>query len=62
MAAVGAATDTAKGAGATFFVIQLAEGTDPAALKVAAEVAFKAGVACALFTAGAHTRPLFSST
>ena len=49
--AVGEQAEAAKSAGATYFVSQLGDGTDPAALKDAAAVAFKAGVACALFSA-----------
>jgi alanyl-tRNA synthetase len=47
--AVGEKAEAAKSAGAAHFVARLSDGTDPAALKDAAAVAFKAGVACALF-------------
>ena len=40
-----------KAKGATVFVARLGDGADPAALKDAAQVAFKEGVACALFSA-----------
>ena len=53
-AAVKAVTEQAAAtaaAGAKVFVMQLGDGTDPAALKDAAAVAFKAGIACALFAA-----------
>mmetsp|Transcript_36931 Transcript_36931/g.91246 ORF Transcript_36931/g.91246 Transcript_36931/m.91246 type:complete len:553 (-) Transcript_36931:556-2214(-) len=40
-----------KAAGAKYFVVQLAEGTDPGAMKDAALKAFGAGIACALFAA-----------
>ena len=46
--AVGEKAEAAKSAGAAF-VARLSDGTDAAALKDAAAVAFKAGVACALF-------------
>jgi alanyl-tRNA synthetase len=48
--AVGEKTTEAKAAGASAFVAQLGDFTDPAALKDAAAVAFKQGVACALFS------------
>ena len=47
--AVGEKAEAAKSAGAAHFVARLSDSTDPAALKDAAAVAFKAGVACALF-------------
>ena len=43
--AVGEKAEAAKSAGAAHFVARLSDGTDPAALKDAAAVAFKAGVA-----------------
>ena len=49
--AVGEQAEAAKAAGALYFVSRLGDGTDPAALKDAAAVAFKQGVACALFAA-----------
>jgi alanyl-tRNA synthetase len=49
--AVGEQAEATKAAGATYFVSQLGDGTDPAALKDAAAVAAKAGIACALFSA-----------
>ena len=50
IAAVEERTTEAKAAGASVFVAQLGDFTDPAALKDAAAVAFKQGVACALFS------------
>jgi alanyl-tRNA synthetase len=49
--AVGEKAEAAKSAGLTKFVLRLADGADAGALKEAAAVAFKAGVACALFSA-----------
>ena len=51
VAAVGEAAEAAKASGASNFVLRLADGADAGALKDAAAVAFKAGVACALFSA-----------
>ena len=51
VAAVGEKAEAAKASGATKFVLRLADGADAGALKDAAAVAFKAGVACALFSA-----------
>jgi alanyl-tRNA synthetase len=51
VAAVGEKAEAVKASGATKFVLRLADGADAGALKDAAAVAFKAGVACALFSA-----------